>query len=230
MSHLLAIIGAAAAAAAAAASPAIGQTKEHAPVSLRSSPSLVQERPASESWTYISPNFRASRFSSVCVPETKIYAGPDAQFPGTTPADKQKFAGMLTQQVRRELAKSFTVYPEKRAGCLTLQMTLVGLETTKGGVATATRVTPMGFALSTVNSLRGKRGSFTGSMLVALEATGGKKNDLLVAAVRRRSPDALDIPSTLSMSDTVLAIGRDFGRELRDRLIASGVIGAQLSP
>jgi hypothetical protein len=108
-----------------------------------------------------------------------------------------------------------------------MQLTLVGLEDTQGGVATATRVTPMGFALSTVNSLRGKKGSFTGSALVALEVTGGRKDELLVAAVRRRAPDALDIPATLSMTDTMNAISRDFGRELRDRLLASGVIGGR---
>jgi hypothetical protein len=104
-----------------------------------------------------------------------------------------------------------------------MQMTLIGVENTKGGVATATRVTPFGLAFSAINSVRGKGGSFTGSMLIALEATGAK-NEMLVGAVRRREPDALDIPATLSMTDTVTAIGRDYGRELRDRLIGSGVI------
>jgi hypothetical protein len=61
-------------------------------------------------------------------------------------------------------------------------------------------------------------------MLVSFEFSGGKGNEILVAAVRRRAPDALDIPATLSMTDTVKAVGRDFGRELRDRLTASGVV------
>lgn len=217
----------AAAALALMSAPAIGQSKEHAPVSLRSTNRLAQDRPRSESWTYVSPDFRTSRFSKVCVPPARIYAGPDAQFPGTSQADKQRFAGILTQRVREALATSFPVLPQKGAGCLTMQLTLVGLEDTQGGVATATRVTPMGFALSTVNSLRGKKGSFTGSALVALEVTGGRKDELLVAAVRRRAPDALDIPATLSMTDTMNAISRDFGRELRDRLLASGVIGGR---
>ncbi len=206
------------------AAPVAAQTQDHAPVSLNSSQRLSQDRPRSESWTYMSPNFRSSKFSSICVLPTSIYTGPDAQFPGTSEADKQKFANILTQKVRQELGSTFTVYPQKRPGCLSLQMSVVGVENTKGGVATATRVTPIGFALSTVKSLRGKSGSFTGSMLVSFEFTGGKKNEILVAAVRRRSPDALDIPATLSMSDTVEAVGRDYGRELRDRLLASGVV------
>lgn len=203
---------------------AVAQTQEHAPVSLKSSQRMSQDQPRSESWTYMSPNFRSSKFSSICVLPTTVYTGPDAQFPGTSAADKQKFANILTQKVRQELGSAFTVYPQKHAGCLSLQMTLVGVENTKGGVATATRVMPIGLALSTVKSLRGKSGSFTGSMLVSFEFTGGKKNEVLVAAVRRRSPDALDIPATLSMSDTVGAVGRDYGRELRDRLLASGVL------
>ncbi len=208
------------------ASAAAAQTKEHAPVSLQSAQRMQQDRPRSESWTYVSPNFRSSRFTGMCVLASRVYAGPDAQFPGTSEADKLRFANILTQKVREELAKAFTVYPVRHAGCLSLQMTVVGLEDTKGGVATATRVMPVGLALSTVKSLAGKKGSFTGSLLVSFEFTAGKKNELMVAAVRRRAPDALDIPSTLSMTDTVEAIGRDFGRELRDRLLASGVLGA----
>ncbi|HVU30287.1 MAG TPA: DUF3313 domain-containing protein [Sphingomicrobium sp.] len=207
-----------------ASTGAFSQTSEHAPVSLSSSQRMSQDEPRSESWTYMSPKFRASRFSGVCVLPTKIYNGPDAQFPGTSGPDKQRYANILTQQVTAELAKAFPVYPQRRPGCLTMQMSLVGLEDTKGGVATATRVMPVGFALSTVKSLTGKKGSFTGSMLVSFEFSGGKGNEILVAAVRRRAPDALDIPATLSMTDTVKAVGRDFGRELRDRLTASGVV------
>lgn len=206
------------------APPAIGQTQEHAPVSLKSSQRMSQDRPRTENWTYMSPNFRSLRFSSICVLPTRIYTGPDAQFPGTSQADKQKYANILTQKVREELGQAFNVSPGKSPGCLSLQMTLVGVENTKGGVATATRVLPIGLAVSTVKSLTGKKGTFTGSMLVSFEFTGGKKNDLLVAAVRRRTPDALDIPATLSMTDTVGAVGRDFGKELRDRLSGSGVL------
>lgn len=204
---------------------AVGQTREHAPVSLRSAATMSQDKPTSESWTYVSPQFRGSRFSSLCVPPTRIYAGADAQFPGTTEADKRRFADIITRTVTEELRKSFTVYSVKTPGCLKLQMTIVGVENTIGGVATATRVTPFGFALSTVNSLRGKRGTLTGSVLIALEATTGRSDNLLVAAVRRRSPVPLDVEATLSMKDTVSSVGRDYGRELRDRLIASGVMG-----
>lgn len=204
--------------------PVVAQTKEHAPVALRSSDELSHDKPKSESWTYFSPDFHSARFSSVCVLPTKVYTGADAQFPGTSAADKAKFADILTQRVTEELAKNFKVFPQKRPDCLNLQMTLVGVETTKGGVATATRVMPVGLALSAVKSVAGKGGSFTGSMLIALEATGGKGNELLAAAVRRKTPDALDIPATLSMTDTVNAVARDYGRALRDRIAASGVI------
>lgn len=203
---------------------AIAQAKEHAPVSLPSADELAQDKPKSESWTYVSPTFHNSHFSSVCVLPTKVYAGADAQFPGTSPADKQRFADILTQRVTEELAKNLTVYPQKRPGCLNIQLTLVGVENTKDGLATASRVLPIGFAVSAVKSAAGKSGSFTGSMLIAPEVTGGKSDELLAAAVRRRTPDALDIPATLSMTDTVNAIARDYGKTLRERIAASGVI------
>ena len=97
-------------------------------------------------------------------------------------------------------------------------MTILGATKTKGGVATATRVTPLGFAISGVKSALGKKGSFTGSVLYAVELYDARTNELLLAAVRRRTPDPLDVPATLSTTDTVKAVGREFGESARKRL------------
>jgi hypothetical protein len=99
-----------------------------------------------------------------------------------------------------------------------LRVTLLGGEKTKGGIATATRVTPLGFATSALKSALGKSGSFTGSLLYAVELYDARSNELLLAAVRRRTPDPLDVPATLSTTDTVKAVAREFADGARKRL------------
>ena len=152
------------------------------------------------------------------VEPTSVYDGPDAQFDGIEPADRAKYAQILTTALGSELAGAFPAPAKAGPGALRIHLTILGAKKTKGGVATATRVTTFGLATSALKSAMGKPGALTGSMLVALEAFDGGTGELLVAAVRRRSPDALDIPATLSTTDTVKAIASDLADNIRRKL------------
>ena len=195
------------------------QTKEHAPVSLSSSRSMTQDKPNSESWTYVKPKLDLAKYKAVYIQPTAIYRGPDAQFDAISDEDKAKYAAILTNALDVELRKSFTIAPKPAAGVLDIRMTLLGAQKTKGGVATATRVTSFGLATNAIKSLAGKPGTFTGSLLLAIEVADGGNGELLAGAVRRRSPDALDIPATLSTTDTAKAVARDFAQKLREKLV-----------
>lgn len=194
------------------------QTKDHAPVAMKSSAKMQQDQANSESWTYMKPQLDLAKYRSVVVEPTIVYAGPDAQFDGVGLADRAKYADIMTETLRSELAKSIRPSGIPAAQTLKLRVTLLGATTTKGGLATATRATTFGFALSALKSVRGKPGSLTGSLLYAVEVVDGATGEVLVAAVRRRNPDALDIPATLSTTDTVKAISRDFAGNVRERL------------
>jgi hypothetical protein len=213
----LAILGAASMLA--FATPAMAQTEDHAPVALQSSDRMSQDKAGSESWTYAQPRSVFSKYRTVIVDQTAIYNGPDAQFDGgISTADRQKFAGIVTNALREELAKSFPSPARPQADTLRIKLTLLGAEKTKGGVATATRVTPVGLGLSAVKSAFGKGGSFTGSVLFAVEVYDARTNELLLAAVRRRHPDPLDIPATLGTEETIKAVAREFADTARKRL------------
>jgi Protein of unknown function (DUF3313) len=189
------------------ATQASAQTTDHAPVALRSADELTQDR--GESWTYAKPGLDLKSYRSVLIEPTTVYTGPDAQFGGVAIADRQRFASMLTERLRADLPKAIPVVSRPGAGTLRLRMTLLGMTETVGGAATATRVTPMGFGLSAAKSLAGRQGTLTGSMLLAVEVFDARTGELQVAAVRRRSPDALDVPATVSNTETVKAIARD---------------------
>ena len=200
------------------AAPAIAQTKDHAPVALKSASKMAQDSPGSESWTYAKPRSAFTKYRTVIIEPTQVYNGPDAQFDGIPIADRQRFADIVTQELRAEVIKTFPAPAQPQADTLKVRVTLLGARKTRGGLATATRVTPLGFGTSALKSALGKTGSFTGSLLYAVELYDGRTNELMLAAVRRRTPDPLDIPATLSTTDTVKAIAREFGDGARKRL------------
>lgn len=201
------------------ASPALAQTEDHAPVALQSASRMAQDKAGSESWTYAQPRNVFTKYRTLIIEPTAVYNGPDAQFDGDiSAADRARFAGVVTTALRSELAKTFPTPARAQADTLRMKVTLLGAQKTKGGLATATRVTPIGFGLSAVKSALGKGGSLTGSVLVAVELYDARTNELLLAAVRRRTPDALDIPATLGTEETVKAVAREFADTARKRL------------
>jgi hypothetical protein len=201
-----------------AAAPVGAQTRDAPPASLESSKVMTQDEPGAESWTYAQPTSAFAKYRAVIVDPAVVYQGPDAQFDGIDPSDRVKFADILTQALRTELAKSFPAPAAPHAGTMRIKLTILGARKTKGGIATATRVTPLGFATSAVKSALGKKGTFTGSVLLAVELYDAQTQELLLAAVRRRTPDPLDIPATLSTTDTVKAVARGFAETARKRL------------
>jgi hypothetical protein len=198
--------------------PANAQTRDQAPVSLPSSSRMTQDKPGGESWTYAQPQAVFTKYRTAIVDPTVVYQGPDAQFDGIDPADRSKYAAMITNELRSEIAKTFPTPARPQADTMRLRVTILGAQKTKGGLATATRVTPVGFATSALKSALGKKGTLTGSVLYAVELYDARTNELLIAAVRRRTPDPLDVPATLSTTDTVKSVGRDFAIAARKRL------------
>jgi hypothetical protein len=197
---------------------AAAQTKDNAPVALPAASAMTQDKRGSESWTYVNPAANFTKYRTVIVEPATVYTGPDAQFDDVDQADRTRYAAMMSDALRNELATSFPAPARPGADTLRVRMSLLGVDKTKGGVATATRVTPLGFGLSAAKSLLGKGGTFTGSVLYAVEAYDGQSGNLLFTAVRRLGPDPLDIPATLSTTDTVKAVARDFAQRALKKL------------
>jgi len=197
------------------ATPAFAQAEDHAPTALSSASRMTHDR--GESWTYIRPGLNLSAFRNIMIEPVVVYTGPDSQFEDIDAAERREYAQILDQALRRELASARTIVRRAAAGTARLRVTLIGMEKTTGGVATATRATPLGMASSVVRSVTGRGGRLTGSMLIALEMFDGGNGQLQAAIVRRREPDALDIPATLGTTETARAIARDFAKGLRER-------------
>lgn len=172
-----------------------------------------------ESWTYIKPGLELSNYSAVLIRPTIVSTGDAAQFDGISTTDRRQFANLITSALQVELSKAFQVVQQRGARTIAIQVTILGAKKTIGGVATATRIMPIGLATSALKSLTGKKGTLTGSLLVEVEFANARTGELLAAAIRRRTPDPLDVPATLSTTDTVKAIARDMAKTIRQKLI-----------
>lgn len=200
-----------------ASSQAAAQTQDHAPTALTSADELEHDK--KESWTYIKPDLHLARFDGLQIEPTVVYRGTDAQFQDVPEADRQKFAQFLTEALRTEMAKSFRIVQAPAADTLRLRMTLIGAKKTTGGVGTVSSVLPIGLVTNVVKSAAGKGGTFSGSVLFAIEIFDSRSGELFAAAVRRATPDALDIGATMSTADTVKSVANDIAKKLRERLV-----------
>lgn len=194
------------------------QTMEGPPTALASTDKLAQDDQGGESWTYSSPDADFRKYRTMIIDATMVYDGADAQFGNIPPEDRLRFAEILTEELRSEVGRSFPLVSEPGADTIRLTVTLLGAQRTTGGVATATRATPMGLAMHAVKSIADKPGTLTGSILVAVELKSAKQSELLAAAVRRITPDALDMRATLSTTDTVRSTARSLARRIREKL------------
>jgi hypothetical protein len=188
-----------------------------APSQLRSASQLTPDGKG-DSWTYRNPNASLNHYQSFIIQPTAVYTDPTAQWGGTTPEQRQRYAAYMTKALRDEVGAGYQIVDRPGPGVATLRLTLLGVQKTIGGVATAARATPMGFAFNGIQSLRGKKGSMTGSVQAALEVTDSRNGVLVFAAVRKRSPNALDIESTLSTEKTVEAVAEDIAKAVRKGL------------
>lgn len=191
------------------------QASAQPPTELRSSSQLSEDAGARDSWTYRNPKADLTTYKRFLIEPTDVYSDPGASWGGTSPDQRRKYAAIFTEALREEISKSYPVVDRKGPDVAVMKLTLLGVQPTKSVAATATRVTPLGLAFNGVKSLTGKEGSFTGSAQVAFEMTDSRSGELLVAAVRRRSPNALNIGAALSTDNTVEAVAEDVAKAIR---------------
>jgi hypothetical protein len=99
-----------------------------------------------------------------------------------------------------------------------LRFTLIGVEQTVPYASTVTRLIPVGAAINVVKSAAGGSGTLTGSVTYAIEAFDSESGEVVAAAVRRLTPGAFDLSSTLGTKETARAVARDAAAKLRARL------------
>lgn len=188
------------------------------PAGLQSSGKLSPDASIRGAWIYKSPQANYSKYRRVMVDNAALYTGPEANFGDASDADKQNYANAVTEEMRKVIGEKYTIVSSPGPDVLRISTTLIGVRQTVGGVATVTRVMPIGIAINAVRGAAGAGGTMTGGIEIAVELHDSQSNELLAGAVRQISPAAFDVGATLSTTDTVKASARDAATTLRDAM------------
>ncbi|WP_447790841.1 DUF3313 domain-containing protein [Pseudomonas farris] len=153
-----------------------------------------------------------SKYATVILEPITVYQGPDNQFGDLTQADRQTLSQYMHRQFSQRLRERFTMTRGSAPNALRIKLTLTGAQTTTPFLGTFTRFDLAGGPYNIVQSIRGKEGSFTGSVSYAVEIYDASNNRLLNAYVTKQYPNSLNISATrgsLSAAKTGIDKGAD---------------------
>lgn len=136
------------------------------------------------------------QYSAVIVEPVRLYQGPDNQFGDMALADRLTLAQYMQHRFSDRLQQHFKLTHRAAPNALRVKLTLTGAQTTTTFLSTFTRFDLAGGPYNIVQSIRGKEGTFTGSVSYAVEIYDSSSNRLLNAYVTKQYPNSLNISAT----------------------------------
>ena len=185
------------------------------PATMSAATSLQPDPDRPGAWNYRTTDVDLRRYTRFIVEPAQVYRGSEASYDGVSSAELEEIARALTAETRRELSNGYAVTSKPGPGTARITLKLAGVEGTVSGLATASRILPVGAVANAVKGASGGSGSFTGGIIVAAEIYDAQSSKLLGAAVRRYSPPVFDLVATLSTVDTARAAAREAAQDLR---------------
>jgi hypothetical protein len=170
-------------------------------------------------WTYLAPDVDLKKYTRFILERPRVYRGEGASYPSNlSQQDLDEIAQGFLDETRAALEPKYPIVTEPGPDVGRLRFTLIGVEQTVPYASTVTRLIPVGAAINMVSSAAGGGGTLTGSVTYALEAFDSESGKVVAAAVRRLTPGAFDLSSTLGTKETARAVARDAAAKLRTRL------------
>lgn len=122
-----------------------------------------------------------------------VYRGADNQFGGMSEDNKAKLASYMQAEFAKTLQPRFALADVAGPDTLRLKLTLTGAATTTPVLGTVTRFDLTGGIYNVVQTVRGKEGSFTGSVFYTVELYDASSGRLLNAYVTKQYPSPMNI-------------------------------------
>lgn len=133
------------------------------------------------------------QYDKIIVEPVVLYRGADNHFVKMSETDKAALAGYMQSQFTETLKQRFAIVTMPAPGTLRLRLTLTGGRTTAPVLGPLSHIDVAGGAYNTVQAVRGKEGSMTGSTSYAVEVYDAMSNHLLLAYVSKQYPNAMNI-------------------------------------
>ena len=136
-------------------------------------------------------------YSNILIEPIEISRGNDGQFEGMTEEDREALAQYMDARFSDRLNARFSLVTRTGPDTLRLKLTLTGATASTPMIGTFTRFDLVGGPYNLVQALRGREGSFTGSVSYAVEIFDASSEQLLMRYAARQYPSAWDIKATL---------------------------------
>jgi hypothetical protein len=172
---------------------------------LASAAELTPEAGNASELRYRNPNADLKKYNKFMIDPVSVYSGPDATFGDTSGADRQAIADFMETEFKRVLGQRYQIVTTPGPDVARVHLSLAGLEMTRPALATVTHIAPVGLVMNVGKSAAGSPGSFMGSVTFAAEIYDARTNELLGAAVTKRSPNAMDLGSMFTGLDAAKA-------------------------
>jgi len=172
------------------------------------SAALLQKNPSGDNhvnFAYAAPDVGLTHYTKLIVEPVAIYTGPDQQFGSLSGADRAAIAGYMRAEFADAAARRFTETGSASPDTLRLNVTLTGVETNVPVLSTVTKLAPAAALLNLVQTARGARGTFDGSVSFEVQVYDSTTNRLLEAYVSKQYPFAENIISSVGTLEATRA-------------------------
>ncbi|GAB4063257.1 DUF3313 domain-containing protein [Uliginosibacterium sediminicola] len=139
-----------------------------------------------------------SEYRNVIIDPVSVYRGADAQFKDISEAEKSELSRYMQEAFSKELSARFKLSRDPAPGTLRVKLSLTGAEPTTRVVAPILRFDLVGMPYNIVQSIRGKEGALTGSVMYAVEIYDAQSKQLLNAYVAKQYPNAMNVLANFS--------------------------------
>jgi hypothetical protein len=144
-------------------------------------------------------------YSAVTLEPVQVYRGADHQFGNLSENGKADLARHADRKFAEELRRQGLVTGAASAPSLRMRVTITGAQTSVPVLSTATKVTPVGFAMNGLNMAVDREARFSGAVIYAVELFDARDGGLVYAFVMRQYPNALNIPASVLPLDAAKA-------------------------
>lgn len=142
-----------------------------------------------------------ARYHAIYLDPVVVYRGPDHQFGTLTPSDTAELVASADRAFRAALSSQGLLASAPGQDVARLTVTLTGAQASVPVLATATRLTPAGLAMSGLTAATGGEGRFSGVVMYAVELRDQRTGRLLWGYVTKQYPNALNIAATIAPLD-----------------------------
>jgi hypothetical protein len=165
-----------------------------------------------------SPPVDWHHYRNILIEPVAIYSGPDNQFGKIPEEGRKQLASYMQEQFAEKMATVFDVVQKPGAETIRLQLTLTGAAATKPVLGTFSRFDLVGGPYNAVQSVRGREGTMTGSVLYAVEIFDASNGRLLRAFVTKQYPSPMNIKASFGPLRASMTGIRKGAEELAEQL------------